>query len=88
MTEEKQPEPVRVDARCALCVYSIQQRMSPQDIRSVLVCKRFPPIPVLQPMQGGMGIAAISPPVDPKAFCYEFKHSPEKLIASQEVPNG
>lgn len=79
--------PVKIQAQCSLCEYSKEMQMAPTDLRRVWVCKRFPPVPVAIPQRTGINISAMHPPVEPTSFCYEFKHSPAKMIAANDSGN-
>lgn len=43
----------------------------------IYVCKRFPPVPVMVPVQtqqgAGMGMQTTSPVVNPNDFCFEYQ---------------
>ncbi len=68
-----------IQARCDICCYARKVRASPTDIRSVLVCKRFPPTAIAIPAPGGHAVGVASPIMQPNDMCYEFKHDPDKL---------
>lgn len=69
---------------CAKCHYSKLVQLQNQ-IRRVRICQRFPPIPLMVPVQGPNGVAMTlttqNPLVDDSHVCFEFdeRENPEVI---------
>ncbi len=76
-----QGEALPENAACGTCEFSeLVQVIGPGGEISVgqtqRVCRRFPPVPVMLPIQMGAqmgaGLRGVSPPVRDEDFCYEY----------------
>jgi hypothetical protein len=72
---------------CANCAYlfidkDAQDAALAANLRSpdMGICRRFPPVPLLVPVQNGLTVLPASPPVKLDAFCGEFRQRLQPLV--------
>jgi hypothetical protein len=77
------------NAACLTCEFSeLVQVIGPQGEISVgqtqRVCRRFPPVPVMLPIQMGAqmgaGLRGVTPPVRDEDFCFEYSERAEPEV--------
>ena len=72
----------KITAACSRCQFSVLSKKPPPEIGDMRVCKLFPPMTHMIPMQAGKGQIGISammafPQVTDDTWCYQFAALPE-----------
>lgn len=82
--------------KCETCKYVNKVDASefggvPMVGKKLYVCKRFPPIPVMIPVQGdrgaGLGMQTTSPVVNPEDYCHEWAGDDISLLEKASQPS-
>lgn len=57
---------------CGRCKFTTMERL-PGQIQRLMVCRRLPPVPVMQPTQQGLAVNFTFPVVVAGMFCYCYE---------------